>query len=362
MKRLLIFLAALTFAVPAFSQQQVSDKDLATAVWVIGQTMPEGFTLDLSTMTYPKDGLYVSYKETQNSFDRKSLPAVIKHAHAHENIVGGWRDPDTGLYYFDSNRKFAEDQLAAAVEFARENGQHTVYDAKLDINVKSNYEQEDIRVILDCDMGSSTDDLFALMMLYRYMDMKRCTLLGVIVDRMDRANADAVDVMNNYYGYPDIPIGLEKAGVEAPHVYIPYHNMAYARSVDAEPLFKRSIGDDGEYMDGYKLYRKILAQQPDKSVTIASIGFVTSSPACSSPVRTSIPRSAAWSSCSARSRTSIAWAACSAIPSSTTTTSRRPSTSPSSSSNCGRRTSTSSSRPVRSAIRCTTAPRRSSRT
>ena len=276
MKRILIFLAALTFAVPAFSQQTVSDKDLATAVWVIGQTMPEGFTLDLSTMTYPKDGLYVSYKETQNSFDRKSLPAVIKHAHAHENIVGGWRDPDTGLYYFDSNRKFAEDQLAAAVEFARENGQHTVYDAKLDINVKSNYEQEDIRVILDCDMGSSTDDLFALMMLYRYMDMKRCTLLGVIVDRMDRANADAVDVMNNYYGYPDIPIGLEKAGVEAPHVYIPYHNMAYARSIDAEPLFKRSVGDDGEYMDGYKLYRKILAQQPDKSVTIASIGFVTS--------------------------------------------------------------------------------------
>ena len=276
MKRILIFLAALTIAVPVFSQKQVSDKDLATAVWVIGQTMPEGFTLDLNTMTYPKDGLYVSYKETQNSFDRKSLPAVIKHAHAHENIVGGWRDPETGLYYFDSNRKFAEDDLASAVEFARENGQHTVYDAKLDINVKSNYEQEDIRVILDCDMGSSTDDLFALMMLYRYMDMKRCTLLGVIVDRMDRANADAVDVMNNYYGYPDIPIGLEKAGVVAPHVYIPYHNMAYARSTDAEPLFKRSVGDDGEYMDGYKLYRKILAQQPDKSVTIASIGFVTS--------------------------------------------------------------------------------------
>jgi Inosine-uridine nucleoside N-ribohydrolase len=276
MKRLLIILAAiLTVSVAGYSQQKLSDKDLATAVWVIGQTSGEGFTLDLNTMTYPKEGLYVSYKETQNSFDRKSIPAIIKHARAHDNIVGGWRDPDTGLYYFDSTRKFAQDDLASALAFARENGQHTVYDAKFDINVKSNYEQEDIRVILDCDMGSSTDDLFALMMLYRYMDMKRCTLLGVVVDRMDRANADAVDVLNNYYGYPDIPIGLEKAGVEAPHVYIPYHNMAYARSTDGEPLFKRSIGDDGEYMDGYKLYRKILAAQPDKSVTIASIGFVT---------------------------------------------------------------------------------------
>ena len=276
MKRVLLTIAAaLTLTAPAFSQQTVSDKDLATALWVIGQTMPEGFTLDLDTMSYPKEGLMVSYKATQDHFDRKSLPAVIKHAHAHENIIGGWRDPGTGRYYFDSTRSFPEDSLAAALAFARENGQHAVYVASTGIDVKSNYEQEDIRVILDCDMGSSTDDLFALMMLYRYMDMKRCTLLGVIVDRMDRANADAVDVMNNYYGYPDIPIGLEKAGVKDPHVYIPYHNMAYARDVDGNVLFKRSIGDKGEYMDGYKLYRKLLAAQPDKSVTIASIGFVT---------------------------------------------------------------------------------------
>ena len=30
-----------------------------------------------------------------------------------------------------------------------------------------------IRILFVCDMGSSTDDLFALMMLYRYMDMGR---------------------------------------------------------------------------------------------------------------------------------------------------------------------------------------------
>ena len=276
MKRILVILVSLTLAVPGFSQQTFTDKDLATAVWVMAQTFPEGFTLDLNTMSYPKEGLMVSYKATQDHFDRKSIPAVIKHAHAHENIIGGWRDTETGLYYFDSTRSFPENDLAAALAFARENGQHTVYDARRDINIKSNYEQEDIRVILDCDMGSSTDDLFALMMLYRYMDMQRCTLLGVVVDRMNRANADAVDVMNNYYGYPDLPIGLEKAGVKDPHVYIPYHNMAYARSTDGEPLFKRTVGDTGEYMDGYKLYRKLLAAQPDKSVTIASIGFVTS--------------------------------------------------------------------------------------
>ena len=277
MKRFLAILAVAILALPGFAQKQQAalDKDLATTIWMAREMFPEGFTLDINTMKIPHEGLMVSYLATQDHFDRASIPAVIKHARAHDNIVGGWRDPDTGLYYFDSTRSFPEDSLAAALAFARENKQHTVFDAKRDINIKSNYEQQDIRVIYDCDMGSSTDDLFALMMLYRYMDMKRCTLLGVIVDRMDRANADAVDVMNNYYGYPDIPIGLEKAGVKDPHVYIPYHNMAYARDIDGNVMFKRSIGDNGEYMDGYKLYRKILAQQPDKSVTIASVGFVT---------------------------------------------------------------------------------------
>ena len=254
---------------------RLSDKDLANVIYVMGQMNPEGFTLDLNTMRQPTQGLIVSYKETQNSFSRKSIKGVIKHAKAHQNLVGGWYDPEKGDYYFDSDRAFPEDSLAAALAFARENGQHTVYSSALGINVKSNYEQQDIRIIFDCDMGSSTDDLFALMMLYRYMEMQRCTLLGVVVDRMNRANADVVDVMNNYYGYPDIPIGLERAGVVAPRVFIPYHNMAYARDIEGRPLFRRSVGDDGEYMDGYKLYRKLLAQQPDKSVTIVSVGFVT---------------------------------------------------------------------------------------
>ncbi|MBO6026265.1 MAG: nucleoside hydrolase [Bacteroidales bacterium] len=269
----LLFFLAFSFG---FSQEKLTDKELVNVIYAMGQMYPDGFTLDLNTMRQPTEGLIVSYKATQNSFDRKSLPAVIKHARKHQNLVGGWFNPENGRYYFDSNRLFPEDSLAAAVEFARANDQHTVDVASKGINIWSNYEQKDIRVILDCDMGSSTDDLFALMMLYRYMDMKRCNLIGVVVDRMGKANADVVDVMNNFYGYPDIPIGLETQGVKTPHVFITYHNAPYARTTEAVPMFKRSIGDNGSYMEGYKLYRKLLSEQPDKSVTIASIGFVTS--------------------------------------------------------------------------------------
>ena len=168
---LVLLLAVMPMAGWAQHHPRVSDKELVSVIWAMGQMYPEGFTLSLDSLRQPTKGLAVSYKATQNSFDKKSLPAVIKHAHAHDNIVGGWYDPEEDKYYFDSSTIFPEDSLEAALAFARENGQHTVYDLGKRINVKSNYEQEDIRIILDTDMGSSTDDLFALMMLYRYMDM-----------------------------------------------------------------------------------------------------------------------------------------------------------------------------------------------
>lgn len=39
------------------------------------------------------------------------------------------------------------------------------------------------RVIYDTDLGSSTDDLIALRLLYNYAKEGRCKLLGIVVDR-----------------------------------------------------------------------------------------------------------------------------------------------------------------------------------
>ena len=62
-------------------------------------------------------------------------------------------------------------------------------------------------------MGSSTDDLFALMMLYRYMDMGRCNLLGVMIDRMGAANADI-----SYHNFPyAVRHGAEDVGSARRH-------------------------------------------------------------------------------------------------------------------------------------------------
>lgn len=131
------------------------------------------------------------------------------------------------------------------------------------------------RIILDTDVGSSTDDLFALEMLYRYEDAGRCRLLGVVVDRPGEANAAFVDAMNAWAGRSDLPVGLVRRGPEKTMVFIDYAHVADTTGADGRPLFPRAApGPDGR-PDGWVLYRRLLAGQPDGSVTICSIGFLT---------------------------------------------------------------------------------------
>lgn len=130
-------------------------------------------------------------------------------------------------------------------------------------------------VILDTDLGSSTDDLFALEMLHRYEQEGRCRLLGVVVDRMGESNAAIADVMNCYFGHPDVPIGLVREGIAAPPVWIDYGALPTYVNADGSPMFQRSVSDYAALPDGYVLYRRLLAAQPDHSVSICSIGFVT---------------------------------------------------------------------------------------
>ena len=130
-------------------------------------------------------------------------------------------------------------------------------------------------VILDTDLGSSTDDLFALEMLHRYEQESRCRLLGVVVDRMGEANAAIADVMDTYFGHPDTPIGLVRQGIPAPQVWIDYGALPTYTDADGKLMFRHSVSDYASLPDGYKLYRQLLSAQPDHSVSICSIGFVT---------------------------------------------------------------------------------------
>lgn len=130
-------------------------------------------------------------------------------------------------------------------------------------------------IIYDTDIGSSTDDLFALRLLYYYSDMELCKLLGGIVCRMGTEYVALADLMNNYYNHGNLPLGVERNGVNAPNVYIPYSGICDLKNEDGSLMFKRSILDYSKLPDGWKLYRKLLSSQPDKSVKICAIGFMS---------------------------------------------------------------------------------------
>lgn len=104
-----------------------SVRAVADSVWVYSLQHPDGFTMDITTMTEPTEGVVVAYAATQGCHSRKQLGKVVRHAIRHDGYVGGWLDTSDSLYYFDSSRLFPEDSLAAAIRFGNENGQIEVF-------------------------------------------------------------------------------------------------------------------------------------------------------------------------------------------------------------------------------------------
>ena len=122
-------------------------------------------------------------------------------------------------------------------------------------------------VILDTDMDSDVDDVAALAQLHIMADRGEVEMLGVMVSGHNEWSAPCVDAINTFYGRPDLSIGLVsgKRGIR--------QNSAYAREV-AE-AFPQDFMAKHEKIESAALYRRLLAAQPDHSVTIVSIGDLT---------------------------------------------------------------------------------------
>jgi len=106
--------------------EQSNITTIADKVWAFCQTHPDGFTIDIRTMTEPAEGIAVSYAATQNSHSRNQLDKVVNHALQHEGYVGGWYNSENGLYYFDSTKLFPENDLKGAIQFGKENDQYSL--------------------------------------------------------------------------------------------------------------------------------------------------------------------------------------------------------------------------------------------
>ncbi len=131
-----------------------------------------------------------------------------------------------------------------------------------------NKKRPHVNIILDTDIAPDYDDVGAMALLHAFSDEGDATILATISSNAFETTGPTLSVLNTYFNRPNIPIGVTKK--EAPN--------KECQQKWAEAIIKKyphSLRSNADAMEAVKLYRKILASQPDKSVTIVTIGFFT---------------------------------------------------------------------------------------
>ncbi|MBN2133981.1 MAG: nucleoside hydrolase [Sedimentisphaerales bacterium] len=121
-----------------------------------------------------------------------------------------------------------------------------------------------VPIIFDTDIGTDVDDAGALAILHIMADRGEARILATMSANRNRWCAPALDAINTYYGRKDMPIGCSRTG--------PDPEEWYHQSVGE---FPHDVADSNETPDAVALYRRILAAQPDHSVTIVVVGWLT---------------------------------------------------------------------------------------
>lgn len=129
------------------------------------------------------------------------------------------------------------------------------------------------RIILDTDMGNDIDDALALAMLHALASRGQAELLAVTVCKDNPYAAVYVDLVNRFYGRPDVPVGAVRNGV-TPEDYNYIRQISELKE-RGRYVFSRKLASGKDAPEAVSLLRKTLANQPDGSVTLVSIGFFT---------------------------------------------------------------------------------------
>jgi inosine-uridine nucleoside N-ribohydrolase len=134
--------------------------------------------------------------------------------------------------------------------------------------------QDPTGIIFDTDMGNDVDDALALAMLHSFQNRHEVKLLAVTITKDNKWAAPYVDLVNTFYGHPEIPIGMVRDGKTPesnPMIRIPSER----RRPDGSFVYPHRILDGTQAPEAVSLLRQTLAKQMDGSVVIVQVGFST---------------------------------------------------------------------------------------
>lgn len=125
-----------------------------------------------------------------------------------------------------------------------------------------------VKVIVDTDMFGDCDDVGAMAVLHQLADNGEVEILATVINsnNKEKAVGASVDVVNTYYGRPDIPLGS-------------YHGKdaklrASTYTAQLRDEFPHNAPADDDLPSGVSVYRRVLSQAADGEVVIISIGFL----------------------------------------------------------------------------------------
>lgn len=125
-----------------------------------------------------------------------------------------------------------------------------------------------VKVIFDTDMGPDFDDVGAIAILHALAAKGECEILACCASDRHPAIAPTIEAFNTYFDRTDIPVG--EAVENTPDFTAENH---WNDSIVAKFLPKEMM--DNDYPSAVSVYRKVLASQPDQSVTIITVGFLS---------------------------------------------------------------------------------------
>jgi inosine-uridine nucleoside N-ribohydrolase len=129
-------------------------------------------------------------------------------------------------------------------------------------------QQNPVSIIFDSDMGPDYDDVGAITVLHALADSGQANILATIASTKYEGVAGVFSVLNTYFQRPDLPIAVPKGKAVDMRDWQHWSDTLLAN-------YPHSVNNNSEVPDAVELYRKLLAAQPDRSVTIITVGFFT---------------------------------------------------------------------------------------
>lgn len=126
---------------------------------------------------------------------------------------------------------------------------------------------QSVKIFFDTDMETDCDDAGAMAVLHTLADRGECEILATVSSVRDLNSLATVDVINRYRGRGNLPLGM----VKGPAVL---EKSKFAGRI-AQEFPHRSFASAEDAPDATLVYRKVLERQPDHSVTVVTVGYLT---------------------------------------------------------------------------------------